>query len=112
MKVVIGWILFNVSLILMFILTIINFFIVRDKNYFRDTAISLDRFGNREFRTFFNKALITKDGYKFGNPLQTISAVLGFNEASNTYTKLGGFIIKLLNFLDKNHRKNAMLKSQ
>ena len=108
MKVIIGFILFIIALGLMFILTLVNFFIVWDKNYFRDTALSLDRFGNREFRTLFNKILIKENGYQFGNPLQTISEVLGYNELNKTYTKLGLFIIKFLNFIDKNHCQKAI----
>lgn len=111
-KVIIGWLLFLIALFLMFILTIINFFVVRDSGYFRSTALSLDRFGNVEFRSLFNKILIKENGYQFGNPLQTISCVLGYNELNKTYTKLGLFIIKFLNFIDKNHCIKAITNNE
>lgn len=104
-KVVIGFILFMIALILMFILTVINFLIVFDKDYFRDTALSLDRFGNREFRTLFNMLLIKDNGYKFGDINQTISAVLGHNYIKGTLTKLGKVIVFILT---KKHCINAV----
>jgi hypothetical protein len=66
-----GVILFIIAYILFLPLTIFNALNVRKKGYFKETAINLDRFGNREFRFSLNKYLIIKDSVdkftKFGN---------------------------------------------
>ena len=73
------------------------------KGYFKSSAISLDRFGNREFRTLFNKVLILEKGYQFGNMDETISGVLGKNERDKTLTKTGLKLVWILDKLDKGH---------
>lgn len=79
------------------------------KGYFLDTAQSIDKWGNREFRTLWNKRFITKDSTShFGNIEETISSVLGKNELEGTLTKLGRLLVKILNFVDKNHCLNSI----
>lgn len=73
------------------------------KNYFFETAIDIDRFGNKNLRTLLNLTLITKQGYKFGDPRETISSALGKNKLKNTLTKTGKVLCTILDFLDKNH---------
>jgi hypothetical protein len=70
--------------------------LVRDKGYFRDSAITLDKLANREFRTLWNKTLITWDGYDFGNVNETISSVLGKNIQNETLTKTGKVLVFVL----------------
>ena len=53
-----GLILFIIAYVLYFPLTLINFLFVRNKGYFRDSALTLDKLANREFRTLWNKTLI------------------------------------------------------
>jgi hypothetical protein len=96
-------ILFLISYILILPLTIINFFVVRDKGYFRSTAVNIDMFGNREFRATWNKFLITKNGYKFGDPRETISSALGKNKIKGTLTIIGKILCCILDIIDKNH---------
>lgn len=97
-------ILFLIAYILLLPLTIVNFFFVNNKKkYFKSTAVNIDRFGNREFRTLFNRTLIQKTGYRFGDERETISSVLGKNERDKTLTKCGKVLVKILNFIDKNH---------
>jgi hypothetical protein len=96
-------ILFLIAYILILPLTIINFFVVRDKGYFKSTAINMDMFGNREFRATWNKFLITKDGYKFGDPRETISSALGKNKLKGTLTKTGKVLCWILDTIDKDH---------
>jgi hypothetical protein len=99
-----GFFLFIVAYVLFLPLTIINYCVVKNKKgYFKSSAISLDKFGNREFRTLLNKTLISEYGYQFGNMNETISGVLGKNERDKTLTTTGKCLVFILNKLDKNH---------
>ena len=53
-----GFILFMIAYILFLPISLINFLFVRNKGYFKSSAINIDRFGNREFRFSLNKYLI------------------------------------------------------
>ena len=102
-----SFILFVVSIIVFLPLSIINIILVIFKggnlsNYFKETAIDIDRFGNRNFRTLLNETL-QKNGYKFGDERETISSALGKNKIMNTLTKTGIIICDILDYLDKNH---------
>ena len=95
-------ILFIIAYVLFLPLSIINWFFVKDKfGYFKSSAVNIDKFGNREFRTLFNKVLVT--GYRFGNIDETISSVLGKNELANTLTKFGKILVWILDKIDKDH---------
>ena len=103
-----GIILYIVATILWLPLTILNWIYVAKNNglsnqYFKQTAVDIDRFGNHNFRTLLNETLILKSGYKFGNVNETISSVLGKNERDNTLTELGLKICNILNSIDPNH---------
>ena len=91
-----GLILFIIAYVLYFPLTLINFLLVRKKGYFRDSALTLDKLANREFRTLWNKTLINENGYRFGNIEETISAVLGHNIQRKTLTKTGKVLVFIL----------------
>ena len=106
------FLLFIIAVILFIPLTVLNLIVVITKysfkwkvikNYFLETAIDIDRFGNRNFRTLLNTTLITKDGYKFGDYRETISSALGKNKLKNTLTKTGKALCAILDFLDKDH---------
>ncbi len=47
------------------------------KGYFRSTALSIDIWANREFRTLWNDKLKIDRGYEFGKENETISSALG-----------------------------------
>lgn len=97
-------ILFFAAYILFLPLSLLNYFFVENKKgYFLSSALNLDKFGNREFRTLWNKTLITEKGYKFGNIEETISAIIGINKQSNSLTKIGNILYKVLNKIEKNH---------
>jgi hypothetical protein len=100
-------VLFLIAYILLLPLTIINYFVVFKKGYFRSTAVNIDIFANREFRTLWNKTLITKDGYKFGQ-LETISSVLGKNQRDKTLSKIGKSLCWILDKIDKEHCKKSI----
>lgn len=94
--------LFIIAYVLYIPLSIINWFFVKEKSgYFKSSAINLDKFGNREFRTLFNKTLVT--GYKFGNIDETISSVLGKNKLDGTLTNFGKILVWILDKIDNNH---------
>ena len=95
-------------------LTIINYFVVvftskdHARKYFRTTAVNLDKFGNREFRTLWNLTLRKENGYEFGNINETISSVLGKNQRNGTLSKCGKVLVWILDTIDKNHCKNSI----
>ncbi len=101
MLLLIAWIIFLP-------LSIVNYFCVKNKKgYFKQTALNLDKFGNREFRAFLNLSM-QKNGYKFGNPNETISSALGKNERDLTLSKCGKVLVKILDIIDKNHCEKSI----
>jgi len=97
-------ILFILAYILYLPLSIINWFFVKEKSgYFKSSAVNLDKFGNREFRTLLNKVLITDKGYRFGNINETISSVLGKNQLTGTLTNSGKMLVWILDKIENNH---------
>lgn len=99
-----GFLLFLIAYVLFLPLTVINFFVVKNKKgYFKSSAINLDKFGNREFRTLLNKTLKLEAGHKFGDISETISGVLGKNERDKTLSATGKILVSILDKLDKNH---------
>lgn len=98
MKQVLGFLLFVIALFLIFIMTIINFCEVENKDgYFRSTALNLDIWGNVEFRTFWNNHLIKEKIINpFGLQGETISSVLGKNILTNNLTNTGKALVWIL----------------
>lgn len=97
-------ILFIIAYVLYLPLTVVNWLFVKDKSgYFKSSAVNLDKFGNREFRTLFNKMLINDKGYRFGNIEETISSVLGKNQLAGTLTKCGLILVWILDKIENDH---------
>jgi hypothetical protein len=104
-----GIFLYIVAYLLFLPFTVFNALNVKKKGYFKDTAVNLDCFANREFRFSLNKYLITKEAIdRFGNIEETISSVLGKNKLKNNLTKKGINVCKFLDWLDKNHCVNSI----
>jgi hypothetical protein len=109
-------ILFLIAYVLLLPLTILNYIVVlfkskdHAKGYFRTSAINIDKFGNREFRTLWNCTLKKESGYKFGNPDETISSALGKNERDGTLSKAGKALAWVLNLIDKDHCKKSIVE--
>jgi len=100
----VGFILFVIALILIFLLTLINYWYVENKEgYFRSTAMNLDIFANREFRALWNEVLRTELGYEFGIIGETISSALGKNQRDGTLTNNGKALVWVLNRFEKDH---------
>jgi hypothetical protein len=97
-------------------LTVINYFVVlftskdHAKGYFKSTAINMDKFGNREFRTLWNKTLRKENGYKFGNYKETISSALGKNQRDGTLSTTGKILVWILDKIDKNHSIKSIVE--
>lgn len=83
------------------ILTLIRFSKISD--YFFNIAVSIDQLGNVSCQGLFNDILITKDGFKFGDPDETISSVLGRNYQTKTLTGLGNSIRWILDRIEEDH---------
>ena len=104
-------ILFIIAYILYLPLTIVNWLFVNDKSgYFKSSAINLDKFGNREFRTLFNKTLINDKGHRFGNIEETISSVLGKNQLTDTLTNSGKLLVWILDKIENDHALKSIDK--
>ncbi|WP_281225357.1 hypothetical protein [Flavobacterium aquiphilum] len=104
-----GFFLFNIALILIFFLTIVNYWYVENKKgYFLSTAKNLDIFANREFRAFWNAVLIEQDGYKFGKEGETLSSALGKNQRLEKLKTKGKWLVRQLDKIDKNHCFNSI----
>lgn len=100
----IGFILFAIALILIFILGTINYWYVENKKgYFKTTARNLDIFACGEFKALWNTILIKSDGYKFGVSGETMSSVLGKNQKYNKLKSKGWWVVKQLDKIEKNH---------
>jgi hypothetical protein len=115
-----GLFLYVIATILFLPLTILNIICVLWKNvkakgffnviqdYFFQGAIDIDKFGNHNFRTLFNVILRKRNGYVFGFPDETISSVLGKNQAKGTLSWVGISVAFILDSLDKNHCKKSI----
>lgn len=104
-----GVILFILACLLYLPLTFINFLFVRKKGYFKDSAINIDKFANREFRTGLNKTLIKSNSpFRFGDIRETISSVLGKNKQFYYLTRFGKVICVILDALDENHCEKSI----
>ena len=105
--------LFLVAWILIPPLTVWNLIVVNKKygntkGYFRSTALSIDIWANREFRTLWNDKLRIDSGYEFGKENETISSALGKNQRDNTLTNCGKILVAILDFFDENHCENSI----
>jgi len=111
-----GIILFFLSIMLAIPLTVVNLTIVLAKSpswktfdgYFYQTAIDIDRFGNRNLRTLLNATLIKSDAFPFGDPRETISSVLGKNQQADHLTSTGKALVWILDTLDENHCEKSI----
>ena len=104
-----GVILFFIAYLLFLPISFINFLFVRKKSYFKDSAVNIDRFANREFRTGLKICLITSNSpYQFGDIRETISSVLGKNKRFGYLTKFGKIICIILDALDYDHCEKSI----
>ena len=78
--------------------------------YLKEVAYGIDQLGNVVCADLLNLTLIKykKGSYRFGNPDETISSVLGKNCKLGTLTSVGKILNSILNLIDKNHSINSI----
>ena len=86
---------------------ILKYFFTGDKRrlsvWFFRTAREIDVFANVNGAEFFDAIFIRDGGYKFGNPKETISSVIGKNQRDKTLSIAGMVLRIMLDKIDKNH---------
>jgi hypothetical protein len=114
-----GFILTLIANMLFIILTIVNYpvvmlthakkhgFLKVTNQYWFCNALELDKFGNYNFRTFFNICFRKTDGYSFGKKEETISSALGKNQRSKTLTWFGWAWVYILWAIDIRYWKKG-----
>lgn len=80
-------------------------------SYFTETAIDIDRFGNRNFRTLLN-FLFQRNGTQHGDVRETISSVLGKNQRDGKLTTTGKVMCWILDTIDPDHCKKSIQEFQ
>lgn len=109
-------ILYPIGVTYSFITQIFRFGWLSFDKYLFKCALIDDIHGNTYLAKLFNDTLIKKirvDGnyvypYKFGNPRETISSVLGKNKERGTLTKLGIMLDYILHIFDENHSEKSV----
>jgi 8-oxo-dGTP diphosphatase len=79
----------------------------RLSEYSKQIAISIDQMGNVVLANLLNDLMIKRWGYKFGDPDDTISAVLGKNKAIDSLKIAGKILSSILNKIEPNHVEKA-----
>ena len=118
----IGLVVLIVSCILLYLLLpvvalfmILKYLFTGDKRtlsvWFWRTARAIDVFANVNGSEFFNAIFITEGGYKFGNPQETISSVIGKNQRDKTLSIAGGLLRWMLDRISPDHCLNSINKA-
>jgi 8-oxo-dGTP diphosphatase len=77
--------------------------------YNHNLALAVDQYGNALCKYLFDLLFIEKESkYKFGNPDETISSVIGKNKVAETLTVPGEVLDWILNKFEKNHSINSI----
>jgi len=76
--------------------------------WFYRTAREIDIFANVNGSEFFDAIFITDGGYRFGNPKETISSVIGKNQLNKTLSIAGQLLRWVLDKIDYNHCINSI----
>ena len=78
------------------------------KVWFYRSAREIDVFANVVGSDLFNAIFIVDQGYKFVNPKETISSVLGKNQRDKTLSLAGDGLRRILDLIDENHCLNSI----
>lgn len=76
---------------------------IKGKSYLLLGLEDFDRRANAACKGIFNRVLIEKDGYQFGDSRETISSVLGKNKVDGTLTNVGKCLSQFLDFIENDH---------
>lgn len=71
--------------------------------YFIEVAVSVDQLANVVCADLLDLTLIKKGGYRFGNPDETISGVLGKNQKLKELSLIGKGLNFILSQIEKDH---------
>jgi len=115
----IGFLVLVVASILLYLLLpivsifmIVKYLFTGDKRmitvWFWRTARAIDVFANVNGAEFFDAIFIRDGGYKFGNPKETISSVIGKNQRDNTLSVAGQILRWMLDRIDQDHCLNSI----
>lgn len=77
-------------------------------SFFLEIALSIDQLGNVVMQHLLNLLWIKKNGYKFGNPDETVSSVIGKNLKNKSLSSFGQVISNILDKIDPNHSLNSI----
>lgn len=80
--------------------------------YNKNLAIAKDQYGNALGGPVFNKVLIKDNGYKYGNPDETISSATGKNKIKGTFRPIGSFLDYCLEKAEPNHSIKSIDNSE
>lgn len=78
-------------------------------NTIKSVALGIDQIWNVIGRDLFNAILVTEGWHKFWNVHETISCVLWHNQITNTLTDTWKRLANLLDKIEKDHCKNAII---
>lgn len=79
------------------------------KEFFVGIACSFDQTGNIAFGGFFTWLFLNDQAqYLFGDPSETVSFVLGWNQKAGTLSATGIILASMLDALDKDHCRIAL----
>ena len=101
-----------IILLYLFLPVVVGFYIIKYlltgnkrelKVWFFRSAREIDVFANVVGSDLFNAIFIVDQGYKFGNPKETISSVLGKNQRDKTLSLAGNLLRWILDLIDDNH---------
>ena len=115
----IEFIVLSIAIILLYLLLpiVVIFYIIKYlltgnkrelKVWFYRSAREIDVFANVVGSDLFNAIFIVDQGYKFGNPKETISSVLGKNQRDKTLSLAGDGLRRILDLIDENHCLNSI----
>jgi len=76
--------------------------------WFYRTARAIDVFANVNGAEFFNAIFIIDKGYRFGNPQETISSVIGKNQRDDTLSLAGKSLRWMLDQISLHHCLNSI----
>lgn len=71
--------------------------------YAKGVGVALSQLLNVTCARFLTDLCVQRNGLAFGDPDHTTSAVLGWNQAHNTVTPVGGLLISWLDILESEH---------
>ena len=98
------FLIFILGCVFYFPLSVLNFLLVRNPGYLKDTGITLSKVANRDLRTILNKVLKHKNGgHEFGSCDETVSSCLGKNQIKGTLSRTGRVFVSVLNKCETHH---------